>query len=143
MIFPFFLKKDGKSPIREVPRLTAIFMLLMFSFPLSHTNSLSGLLPGRAANWPLFSEKLSKIFRFRPSGQVGARHRHPPMIAPQSLIPFIQVFSANDQRKTDFFEKSFDPVRLSAVTYIRKKSRNVHPFSEKTFHTVYSKFFGK
>ena len=102
-----------------------------------------GVTARQIENWPLFSEKNSKFFRFRPSGQVRDTVIHRwPRRNPSS--PLFSFFRQTIREKRTFLKKSFDSAYLPSRTY-EKKLRNVPPFfwENLPFHTVYSKNFGK
>ena len=61
----------------------------------------------------------------------GARHRHPPMKAPQSSSPLFRFFWQTLSKKPHFSEKK------------RKKVPDRESTVTNTFHSLYSKFFGK
>ena len=141
---PFSPKKTKKSPGPRVPRdelfhslyskffgkcsvKTHLFPKKTRFFPLSQTNSLSGLLPGRGANWPLFSEKNSKFFRIRPSRQVRDTTihrwscRNPPRLFPPSdeqfSYPVYSLFFGKRSEKNGLFFKKNEKMLATRPLY--------------------------
>ena len=85
---------------------------------------------------PVFGKNLKNL----PFSSIraGARDRHPDDRAAISHPLYSGFFGKRSEKNGLFLKKVFDRAYLSSRTYAKNRE-TFHPFSEKTFHTVYSK----